>query len=379
MRATFATLTAALALVILAACTASNENAPSNQPGKVLIIGMDGTRAQALDVADMPNLNALRAKAKAAGTETLNAITGDVSLSGPGWSSLNTGVWCDKHGVIDNDMSFANNRFRQYPPFITRVEKTRPELRTVSISHWAPINTRILCAVESLDDCGRADKVVNSGSDAGTRDFAVDELTKNNPDAMFLQFDDIDENGHGEAPERTYQGGFCPFASGNNELGQPDGNCTVATFNQGYLDAMHRVDGYIGDILNALYRRPNFLAENWLVMVSPDHGGGGMVFNQHGFPVAQDRRTFLISSTQRSKPFPTNQQLRIVDVGVSALYHLRIPIDPAWDLDGLPVGLAGAPDYVPNRPIPSCLNPGTANADLGHATGTTTPAVLIGN
>ena len=28
---------------------------------------------------------------------------GNDTISGPGWSSILTGVWADKHGVLDND------------------------------------------------------------------------------------------------------------------------------------------------------------------------------------------------------------------------------------------------------------------------------------
>src|SRR4051812_20813467 len=65
---------------------------------KVLIIGIDGCRPDALRAAKAPNLEALIRDGAYSG----KAQTGDATISGPGWSSMLTGVWRAKHGVRDN-------------------------------------------------------------------------------------------------------------------------------------------------------------------------------------------------------------------------------------------------------------------------------------
>ncbi len=313
-----------------------------------MIIGMDGARADALQIASTPNLEALTAS----GFADFAAITGDISLSGPGWASMLSGVWCDKHGVLDNDVTWQNSSFDQYPHFLRRVEAAKPELVTASVSHWAPINAEILCADEAGADCP-IDFVVSPATDAGVRDEVVRLLTQENPHALFMQFDDIDHAGHGDPPYLPPDsGGFCPFADGDPEYKGQAGSCTAVDFNPAYLSVIELTDIYIGEILNALRARPNFAAENWLVLVSPDHGGGGVIKNQHGFPHAQDRRTFLITSGAGARALP-QAQIKIVDVAATALAHLGIPVDPAWNLDGQAVGIQGASDYQDN-PIPAC-------------------------
>lgn len=367
-------LLALLATVLLGSCVGGNGSGAASKAGRVLILGMDGTRSELLELAHMPNL----ARLSASGFSDLDAITGDVSLSGPGWSSMLTGVWCDKHNVIDNDVSWANSQFNVYPHFMARVEQLRPELKTFSVSHWEPINEEILCADERADNCGRVDKVVSKSTDAGVRDAVVDILNFDNPDAVFVQFDDIDHAGHGTAPYMTTAGGFCPKAAGSR-----DGACTVSGMNSEYIRAGEVTDGYIGDILTALYRRPNYKDENWLVIVSPDHGGAGTLQNQHGFNTAQERRTFFIVSGPPASPLPgtpvsslaglpnaanngspptDTTGVKIVDVAATALFHLRIPIDPKWGLEGQPVGLPGVPAYV-EKTIPSCMNPASFAPD----------------
>src|ERR1043165_1718028 len=83
---------------------------------KVLVIGLDGTLLNRVRDADAPRLEALMA----AGLTAPSAIYANPmapTMSGPGWSTLITGVWPDKHNVKDNN--FTGHRFAQYPDFLT--------------------------------------------------------------------------------------------------------------------------------------------------------------------------------------------------------------------------------------------------------------------
>jgi len=72
---------------LLAALAAGGE--PGGGPSKrVLIIGIDGCRPDTLLAAVTPNLDRLREGA----AFSFRAMTGDVPISGPGWSSALTGV-----------------------------------------------------------------------------------------------------------------------------------------------------------------------------------------------------------------------------------------------------------------------------------------------
>ena len=62
---------------------------------KVLLIGLDGVRVDILAQAHTPNIDALIAN----GTFSGEAQTRPPTVSGPGWSSMLTGVWGDKHKV----------------------------------------------------------------------------------------------------------------------------------------------------------------------------------------------------------------------------------------------------------------------------------------
>lgn len=326
---------------------------------RVLLIGLDGTRAAGLQIANTPNMDSLIAN----GFVTYDGITSDVSLSGPGWASMLSGVWCDKHGVVDNDVTWGNSRFDTYPHVLYYVEEAKPGLNTASVSHWAPINSEIVCADERGGECV-ADHVLSVSTDVEVRDEVVRLLNQEDPHFLFMQFDDIDHAGHGTLTDGgTDLGGFCPYENGDPGTGTDTGICTLLDFNQNYLDTIELTDSYIGEIMAALKSRPNYAQENWLVISSPDHGGGGVVKNQHGFPAAQDRNTFFVVSGDAARDFPAGQ-IKIVDVAATILGYLGVEIDPTWDLDGTPVGYAGAPEYT-EKAIPSCYNPAVFVPDLG--------------
>ena len=94
---------------------------------KVLIIGIDGLRAEALSEARTPNLDRLIAR----GCYTDRARTREITVSGPGWSSMLTGVCMDKHNVRDHP--FDANQLHRYPPFFSPPNATHPHARPVSL------------------------------------------------------------------------------------------------------------------------------------------------------------------------------------------------------------------------------------------------------
>ena len=142
---------------------------------RVLVIGIDGVRSDALTAANTTNIDALMST----GVYSPDALNDDITISGPGWSNILCGVRSDKHLVVDN--SFAGSNYDDYPSLFQRIESAYSAVNTVSICHWAPINDYIV----GTD----ADVVINVGSDLEVQNTAVSQLENNDPHAMFLHFD----------------------------------------------------------------------------------------------------------------------------------------------------------------------------------------------
>jgi len=226
------------------------------QMPKVLLVGIDGCRPDALIEATTPAMDELIAN----GTYSYDALNTGITISGPGWGSLLTGVWPEKHGITDN--GFGGGDLETFPHLFQRIEETNPELQTVSIAQWAPLNNNI-----ELDD---GDVRINVANDTQyVVDEAIDQLENGNPDVLFLHFDDVDHAGHGS--------GFNPM-------------------NPSYIAAIEEVDDGIAQVITAIESRPTFSSEDWLIIVSTDHGGLGF---SHGGNSMEERNIFIIVSGDR--------------------------------------------------------------------------------
>src|SRR5271163_4911257 len=102
-------------------------------------------------------------------------------------------------------------------------------------------------------------------TDAEVARDAVEVLAQPALDVLFVHFDDVDGAGHGK--------GFHPIV--------PE-----------YLKAIAKTDEYVGALLKALRQRPTFASEDWLILVSTDHGGSG---KSHGKNTPEHRTIFLIA------------------------------------------------------------------------------------
>ncbi|TXI58659.1 alkaline phosphatase family protein, partial [Mycolicibacter arupensis] len=104
---------------------------------QVLLIGTDGTNlSKILEYAyneDSGFKTAMDWGITGAATE-VNHTT----ISGPSWSTILTGVWDDKHGVINN--VFESAPYNSWPTVFNLIEYYKPEIQTTVIADWDYIN-----------------------------------------------------------------------------------------------------------------------------------------------------------------------------------------------------------------------------------------------
>ena len=265
---------------------------------KVLIIGIDGCRPDALQVANTPNLDNLIAN----GLYSPDALNDDITISGPGWSAILCGVLSDKHLVTNNN--FSGNNYQTFPHFFKYINDNDLAWHTVSICHWGPINDAI------VQDY--ADFKLNVGSDLEVATQAKDYIAVNDPDVMFLHFDDPDGVGHSS--------GFTPT-------------------NPNYISIIESVDEHIGTVMNSIVSRPNYEEEDWLILVTTDHGGIG---TSHGGSSIEEENVFFIASGK-------NVETQVIEKGSSFI------IDDVMNCigDSVELQLDGENDFVsiPDTPI----------------------------
>lgn len=286
---------------------------------RVLVIGIDGLRADALEAANAPNIKSLYENG--AGMYARGLVE-DLTFSGPGWSAIINGGHHDVTGVASNN--YNGHNFSAYPNLLARLKSFNPNLVTGRYTTWDQINNNFAnpnnVNFNSYHDLyNDADKQPAEPDHIG--DFhvvndLVNQLANGDMHAAFVYNGHVDDVGHGS--------GFSPTSSN-------------------YLNEIHEMDQRMGQVLNAIRNRPGVISgdENWLVILTSDHGGlpnGG-----HGGNALEQRETpFIVSSlngqgVHADTPFV---RPRNVDVTKTALQWMGVPQSQWGNADGHVVGLA---------------------------------------
>ena len=233
---------------------------------KALLIGLDGLIYSYIDEQDDEYLQEPQLTHFPTFTLTRAFVGGligtpshQVSSSGPGWTTVLTGVWTDQHGVVRND-----EKVSQVPGIFARLYEHDKELEFGSFAAWSDINTGHLVkdmafVKRRVDGASRPD---GSSVDAFVTTKLLEEFSdpRSDLDFIFLHLDEIDGAGH--------DCGWCPH----------------------YSEVLQKTDQHLGNILAAIEQRETAFNEQWLVMLVSDHGhkqegghGGDSVIERTSF------------------------------------------------------------------------------------------------
>ncbi|MEN9302947.1 MAG: hypothetical protein RL264_1376 [Bacteroidota bacterium] len=199
---------------------------------KILFIGIDGVRTDALLAANTPNIDTLMNH----GYVCLNVDRGPHTVSVPGWSTILHGVWPAKHNLTEN--SFRKNRYSQYPDMLSMIRSNMPSMSLATLSNWD----------DFLRLTEEEDYAAVFESDAEVKNRALELFQNCNPDVMLLHFDAPDHEGHDT--------GFDPN-------------------NSAYIQAIETTDQYVGELMEFVYNQENSTQNRYLVVLTTDHGGSG--------------------------------------------------------------------------------------------------------
>ncbi|MDP4250942.1 MAG: alkaline phosphatase family protein [Bacteroidota bacterium] len=293
---------------------------------KAVFIIVDGIPADVIEKLPVTNLQAI-AKAGGYSRSYVGGVKGSYSqtptISAVGYNSVLTGTWVNKHNVWDNDIADPNYHY----PTIFRVFKEQyPGKKTGIFSSWLDNRTKLV-----------GDRFPATGDIAV--DYTYDGLendTVNYPHDEQRQFmSHIDESVakkaaeviQTDAPDLSWV-----YLEYTDDMGHMHGNSPE--FNK----AVELADKRVGYIWQAIRYRQQHFNEDWLIIVTTDHGRDAATGKGHGGQSDRERESWIFTNAKNLNPEFQAPQLSATDImpGIARFMQISIPKDPAFEVDGIP-------------------------------------------
>ena len=287
----------------------------SSEKQKVLLIGIDGFRADAAAMLPLTGIRRLMSMGKWSFWAKVQA-TGS-AVSGPGWTSMLTGYEVSKHKVDGNgDLTDVAK------PNFLKTAKDALGKRVAATVSWHPVANDIIGSF----DPSTLDELYEAPNDRAMASKAVEWIENENFDVIFMDFDAVDGAGHG------------------NEF---------SGYEDPYQNAVMNTDEDIQRVLDAIAKRSG---EEWLILMTTDHGGRG---TSHFAADDYNRRIPLIVAGNSPRinigPAPSNDPGSQMDILPTVHHFLGIPIPE--DVDGQVFGFNDATRLPP--PVCTIPDPST--------------------
>jgi predicted AlkP superfamily pyrophosphatase or phosphodiesterase len=285
------------------------------QPRKAVFILLDGIPADVIERVHTPALDAIAA----AGGYTRAFVGGErggptqtPTISAPGYMSLITGTWANKHNVWGNSNQSPDYRYWNLFRIVESADSSR---RTALFSTWTDNRTVLIgvgrpqagdFAIDHVADGFELDTIAYPHDRESRYVLAIDErvadeaaahLAAVGPDLSWVYLQHTDDMGH---------------AHGDSER---------------FYEAVRRADAQVGRIWAAVQQR-QARGEDWMVVVTTDHGRDATSGRGHGGQSDRERTTWIVTNHAALDARFTAGTPAIVDIAPSILQHLGVAAPP---------------------------------------------------
>jgi hypothetical protein len=293
---------------------------------KVVLVIADGIPADVMERLQPPAMQQLIKEGQYT-RAFVGGKTGTYSqtptISAPGYNDMLTGTWAYKHNVWDNDKQHPDYN---YPSIFRLLKSSRPESRTAIFSTW--IENRKTLLGEDLPATGKLHTdYVFDGYEKDTVRFPhdtasaylhhIDEyvvhcadsvIRKNGPELSWIYLEYTDDVGHSKGTGSAFD------------------------------SAIGMLDNQMRKIAEAIHFRETHYNEQWLLLITTDHGRDSITGMGHGDQSDRERTTWMILNKPVGNAYFFSMPPAIVDVLPSVADYLHIPIKAsvARELDGVP-------------------------------------------
>jgi predicted AlkP superfamily pyrophosphatase or phosphodiesterase len=294
------------------------------QQKKVLVILVDGIPYDVITKVNTPNLHKITSKgafAKAYVGGEKGGKTESPTISAVGYNSMLTGTWANKHNVWGNGIEAPNY---DYPTFFKLAKEANPNLILGIFSTWLDNRTKLLgeglTATNNLMIDYKYDgyeldtvafphdknKIYIKNIDKLVTEKAAETIKSKSPDVSWLYLEFTDDMGHKHGDSKTF------------------------------YQAVEHADLLIGQVCEAVGFREKKFKEDWLVIVTTDHGRDAQTGKNHGGQSDRERITWIAMNKKPTNPRFKNG-LAVVDIfpSICKFLNIDIPKSVKENLEGI--------------------------------------------
>ena len=245
------------------------------------------------------------------------------TISAVGYNSLLTGTWVNKHNVPDNDIKAPNYHYQH----IFRIFKQQyPEKKTAIFSSWTDNRTKLLGDGLAAAGHFKPDYVFD-GYELDTLRFKHDR----NSNYMHLIDEEVVKQAANtiktKAPDLSWV-----YLQYTDDMGHRYGDSPE------FYKAVAMADEQMGKIWAAVKYREQKFKEDWLIVITTDHGRDEKTGRDHGGQSDRQRSTWMVSNYKNLNTYAQYFDLGVVDImpSIARFLNVKLPTSVVQEIDGTP-------------------------------------------